>query len=39
MRIARKIDRLVPHHLSIDHPLFPYGNSRATACASISEGR
>ena len=26
-RIARKIERLVRHHLSIDHPIFPYGNS------------
>jgi hypothetical protein len=38
-RIARKIERLVRHHLSIDHLLFPYVNSRAAACASISEGR
>jgi hypothetical protein len=38
-RIARKIERLVRNHLSIDHPVFPTGIPRATACASISERR
>jgi hypothetical protein len=38
-RIARKIERLVRNHLSIDHPVFSSGIPRATACASISEGR
>jgi hypothetical protein len=40
MRIARKIERLVQHQLSIKHLLFPSGNSRATtARTSMSEGR
>jgi len=38
-RIARKIERLVRNNLSIDHLLFPSGNSRATARTSMSEGR
>jgi hypothetical protein len=38
-RIARITRKLVRNHLSLDVPLFPSGISRATACASMSEGR
>jgi hypothetical protein len=38
-RIANTINRLFQHRFSIDLPVFPSGNSRATACASMREGR
>jgi hypothetical protein len=38
-RIASTIKRLFQHRVSIDLGVFPSGNSRETACASMRERR